>query len=228
MNGQSRAMMRWFAGRLSPLLLAACGSVDPGSIVGAATSARPPSPAAVVASNGSIFQSVNFKPLFEDARARAIGDTLTILISEKTSADKRTAATGAATGSVNAKTGQLLGVPASSTGMLTVNGSLTSKSDNKDTGSASYNFSSTMGVTVIDVLPNGNLLVSGEKQIGLDRGAEYIRFSGVVPLDAIGAGNVVPSTQVADARIEYRTNTQIAKSQLASMLNRFFYSLLPL
>ncbi len=228
MNGQSRAMMRWFAGRLSPLLLAACGSVDPGSIVGAATSARPPSPAAVVASNGSIFQSVNFKPLFEDARARAIGDTLTILISEKTSADKRTAATGAATGSVNAKTGQLLGVPASSTGMLTVNGSLTSKSDNKDTGSASYNFSSTMGVTVIDVLPNGNLLVSGEKQIGLDRGAEYIRFSGVVPLDAIGAGNVVPSTQVADARIEYRTNTQIDKSQLASMLNRFFYSLLPL
>ena len=221
-------MMRWFAGRLSPLLIAACGSVDPGSIVGAATSARPPSPAAVVASNGSIFQSVNFKPLFEDARARAIGDTLTILISEKTSADKRTAATGAATGSVNAKTGQLLGVPASSTGMLTVNGSLTSKSDNKDTGSASYNFSSTMGVTVIDVLPNGNLLVSGEKQIGLDRGAEYIRFSGVVPLDAIGAGNVVPSTQVADARIEYRTNTQIDKSQLASMLNRFFYSLLPL
>ena len=221
-------MMRWFAGRLSPLLIAACGSVDPGSIVGAATSARPPSPAAVVASNGSIFQGVNFKPLFEDARARAIGDTLTILISEKTSADKRTAATGAATGSVNAKTGQLLWVPASSTGMLTLNGSLTSKSDNKDTGSASYNFSSTMGVTVIDVLPNGNLLVSGEKQIGLDRGAEYIRFSGVVPLDAIGAGNVVPSTQVADARIEYRTNTQIDKSQLASMLNRFLYSLLPL
>ena len=182
----------------------------------------------VVAGNGSIFQGVNFKPLFEDARAGAIGDTLTILISEKTSADKRTAATGAATGSVNARTAQLLGLPASSTGMLTLNGSASSKSDNKDTGSASYNFSSTMGVTVIDVLPNGNLLVSGEKQIGLDRGAEYIRFSGVVPLDAIGAGNVVPSTQVADARIEYRTNTQIDKSQLSSMLNRFFYSLLPL
>jgi flagellar L-ring protein precursor FlgH len=221
-------MRRSIACWLSPLLLAACGSVAPSSIVGTATSARPPVAAAVAANNGSIFQSANFKPLFEDVRARAIGDTLTILISEKTSADKKAAATGAATGSVNARTGQLLGVPASSSGMLTLNGSVTSKSDNKDTGSASYNFSSTMGVTVIDVLPNGNLLVSGEKQIGLDRGAEYIRFSGVVPLSAIGAGNVVPSTQVADARIEYRTNTQIDKSQLSSMMNRFFYSLLPL
>lgn len=221
-------MMRFPPAVLLSLLLAACGSVDPSSIVGSATSARPPAAAVVAANNGSIFQNASFKPLFEDVRARAIGDTLTILISEKTSADKKTAATGAATGSVNAKTGQLLGVPSSSSGMLTLNGSVTSKSDNKDTGSASYNFSSTMGVTVIDVLPNGNLLVSGEKQIGLDRGAEYIRFSGVVPRSAIGAGNVVPSTQVADARIEYRTNTQIDKSQLSSMMNRFFYSLLPL
>ena len=210
------------------LLLAACGSVAPSSIVGSATSARPKASVVAPADNGSIYQIASFKPLFEDPRARAIGDTLTILISEKTSADKKTAATGAATGSVNARTGTLLGVPASSSSMLTLNGGVTSKSDNKDTGSAAYNFSSTMGVTVIDVLPNGNLLVSGEKQIGLDRGAEYIRFSGVVPLSAIGAGNVVPSTQVADARIEYRTNTQIDPSQLSSMMNRFFYGLLPL
>ena len=85
-----------------------------------------------------------------------------------------------------------------------------------------------MGVTVIEVLANGNLLVSGEKQIGLDRGAEFVRFSGVVPLASIGIGNIVSSTQVADAKIEYRTNTQIDQSQLSSMMNRFFYSMLPL
>ena len=227
MSARNR-MMRLLAAVPLALLLAGCAAVEPSSIVGTATSARPSASAVPAAGNGSIYQISSFRPLFEDVRARAIGDTLTILISEKTSADKKTAATGAATNSVNAKTGQLLGVPASSSSLLTLNGGVTSKSDNKDTGSAAYNFSSTLGVTVIDVLPNGNLLVSGEKQIGLDRGAEYIRFSGVVPVSAIGAGNVVPSTQVADARIEYRTNTQIDRSQLSSMFNRFFYGLLPM
>ena len=221
-------MLRFLCFVLLSALLAACGSVDPSSIVGSATSARPQPSAAQPANNGSIFQSASFKPLFEDPRARAIGDTLTILISEKTSADKKTVASGSVSGSVNAKTGQLLGVPSSTSNLLSVNGSVISKSDNKDTGSAAYNFSGTLGVTVIEVLPNGNLLVSGEKQVGLDRGAEYIRFRGVVPPSAIGAGNVVPSTLVADARIEYRTNTQIDQSQISSMFNRFFYSLLPL
>jgi hypothetical protein len=40
-------------------------------------------------------------------------------------------------------------------------------------------------------------------------------------------GNVISSTQVADARIEYRTNTQVDQSAIASMMNRLFYSILP-
>jgi flagellar L-ring protein precursor FlgH len=210
------------------LLLSACASVVPSSIVGSSTTAMPQASAVSVPNNGTIFQNATFRPMFEDARARAVGDTLTILISEKTSADKTSTATGAMTGSVNANTGQLLAIPGTTIGMLGINGSVTSKSDNKNTGSSGYNFTGTMGVTVMAVLSNGNLLVSGEKQMGLDRGAEYVRFSGVVPVRAIGAGNVVPSTLVADARIEYRTNTQIDKSQIASMLNRFFYSMWPL
>ena len=59
-----------------------------------------------------------------------------------------------------------------------------------------------------EVLPNGNLMVSGEKQIGINQGVEYMRFSGMVDPRAIQTGNTVPSTQVADARIEYRGNGQ--------------------
>jgi flagellar L-ring protein precursor FlgH len=81
---------------------------------------------------------------------------------------------------------------------------------------------------VIDVLPNGNLLVSGEKQIAFDRGAEFIRFSGVVNPDTIAAGNTVSSSQVADARVEYRTNSRIDKADIMSQLTRFFLSALPL
>jgi flagellar L-ring protein precursor FlgH len=83
-------------------------------------------------------------------------------------------------------------------------------------------------VTVVDVLENGNLVVSGEKQVAFDRGTEFVRFSGVVNPDTIMLGNVVPSTKVADARIEYRTNSQLDAAQVASILARFFLSFSPL
>ncbi len=221
--------MKFIFLQLSTLLtLTACSAIPPSSITDIPSSARPKVAALNNYSNGTIFQTDSFKPIFEDRRARAVGDLLTILVSEKSSADKTNAASGANSGSFNSKAGQLFGLPASTASLLSLNGSSSVNSSNKSAGSASYNFSTTMGVTVIEVLANGNLLVSGEKQIGLDRGSEFVRFSGVVPVGSIGIGNIVSSTQVADARIEYRTNTQIDQSQIFSMLNRFFYSMLPL
>jgi flagellar L-ring protein precursor FlgH len=210
------------------LILSGCIAIAPSSIIDVPVSARPKVVALNNPSNGTIFQSDNFKPIFEDRRARTVGDLLTILVSEKSSVDKTNASSGANSGSFNSKPGQLFGLPLSTSSLLSLNGSSSINSSNKSAGSASYNFSTTMGVTVIEVLTNGNLVVSGEKQIGLDRGSEFVRFSGVVAVSSIGAGNSVLSTQVADARIEYRTNTQIDQSQMTSMMNRFFYSVLPL
>jgi flagellar L-ring protein precursor FlgH len=208
--------------------LSGWGAVARSAIIDVPSSARAKVVALNNPSNGTIFQSDSFKPIFEDRRARAVGDLLTILVSEKSSVDKTNAASGANSGSFNSRIGQLFALPASSASLLTLNGNSSVNSSNKSAGSASYNFSTTMGVTVVEVLANGNLLVSGEKQIGLDRGSEFVRFSGVVAVSSIGVGNVVSSTPVADARIEYRTNTQIDKSQMSSMMNRLFYSMLPL
>jgi flagellar L-ring protein precursor FlgH len=83
-------------------------------------------------------------------------------------------------------------------------------------------------VTVIEVLPNGNLLVSGEKQIGLKEGEEFVRFSGVVNPITITASNTVTSTQVADARIEYKSNGFLDSAQVMGWLGRFFLTFLPL
>jgi flagellar L-ring protein precursor FlgH len=83
-----------------------------------------------------------------------------------------------------------------------------------------------MAVTVIEVLANGNLMVSGEKQVAFDKNAEFIRFSGVVnPISIIN--NAVSSTQVADARVEYRTNTRVDTTEVLSHVARFFFSLSP-
>ncbi|MDB5838375.1 MAG: flagellar basal body L-ring protein FlgH [Herminiimonas sp.] len=213
--------------------LSGCASV-PESIVQHPTTARPyqaagpAAPAAPAASNGAIFQSASYRPMFEDRRARLVGDTLTILITERTSADKSAANGSSKSGSVSATIGQLFGIPTSTTDKLGLSTSGARKFEDKDTASSGNTFSSTLTVTVVEVLPNGNLVVSGEKQVAFDKGAEFIRFSGVVNPNHITAGNTVPSTQVADARAEYRTNTQIDKAQVLGALTRFFLSVLPL
>jgi flagellar L-ring protein precursor FlgH len=80
---------------------------------------------------------------------------------------------------------------------------------------------------VIEVLPNNNLIVSGEKQIGINQGSEFIRFSGVVNPNTIVNGNTVTSTQVADARIEYRGTGYIDEAQTMGWMSRFFLTFLP-
>jgi flagellar L-ring protein precursor FlgH len=200
----------------------------PSSIVQMPTTAVP-SPARIAPqANGAIFQVSAYRPMFEDRRARLVGDLLTISINEKTTAAKAAGDSASKTNSASFSPAALFGIPASTIAGLGVSASGSLKYEDKGAASSSNNFNGVIGVTVIDVLPNGNLVVSGEKQIAFDRGAEFIRFSGIVNPDTIAAGNVVPSTQVADARVEYRTNTRLDKADVMSALARFFLSVLPL
>lgn len=207
---------------LGTLALAGC-STTPTSIVQRPTSVRPmvqdmPAPA-----SGAIYQAASFRPMFEDRRGRHIGDMLTIAIVEKTAAVKAGASSGNKSGSVS------FAAPAIAQGRLggTVAANAANKFSDGDNQSASNTFTGTIGVTVTEVLPNGNLIVSGEKQVAMNKGVEFIRFSGMVNPDTIQTGNTVSSTQVADARVEYRTNSQIDRAEMTAMASRFFQSLLP-
>jgi len=71
------------------------------------------------------------------------------------------------------------------------------------------------------------MLVSGEKQIGLNHDDEFIRFSGVVDPATIGFSNSVSSVQVADARIEYRGSGAVDSAQVMGWLAKFFLTFLP-
>lgn len=208
-------------------LLAGCAST-PSPIVQQPISARPQPGILPAPANGAIFQAAAYRPMFEDRRARMVGDILTITISEKTSAAKSAANSGSKAGATSSKVTSLFGVPAVTTGKLGVGGATSNSFEEKGAESASNSFTGTIGVTVVDVLQNGNLVVSGEKQISFDKGSEFVRFSGVINPDTISTGNIVSSTQVADARVEYRTNTRVDKAEMMSMLARFFLSVLPL
>ncbi|MGV8900066.1 MAG: flagellar basal body L-ring protein FlgH [Burkholderiaceae bacterium] len=204
-------------------LVSGC-AVTPNSIVVQPTTAKAISPSVLPQTNGAIFQNAAYRPLFEDRRARMIGDILTINITEKTSAGKASAQSSSKSGSTKFAAPLLFGTPAA----IGLQASSDNKLDGKGAETASNNFTGTLGVTVIDVLPNGNLLVSGEKQIAFDGGSEFVRFSGVVSPDMISAGNVVSSTKVADARVEYRSNSQLDGAQVMSLIARFFLSVIPL
>jgi flagellar L-ring protein precursor FlgH len=206
-------------------LLAGCAGVTPTSIVQQPTTARArPTEAQLAANaNGAIFQYSGFRPLFEDRRARQVGDLITITITENTNAVKAGTSSGNKSGSVNATLPKII------QGRFgpTATASSTNTFADGDNQTASNTFSGTIGVTVTEVLPNGNLMVSGEKQIAMNKGIEYIRFSGMINPDTIITGNTVPSTQVADARVEYRTNSRIDQAEMTSMVSRFFLSVLP-
>lgn len=206
------------------LLLSACASA-PSSIVAGPTTARPlPPPYPPVAqNNGAIYQTNTYRPAFEDRRARHVGDVINVVITENTSAVKNGASSGSKSGSVN------FGIPGVFQNRLGTN--VATSADNKfadaDNQSMSNTFTGTIGATVVEVLPNGNLIIAGEKQVGLNKGTEYIRISGMVNPDSIVNGNAVTSTAIADARVEYRTKSNLDRAEVQSMLSRFFLSLLP-
>ena len=212
---------------LAGLALAGC-AITPSSVVQQPTSALPVATAPVPAANGAIFQSASYRPLFEDRIARHVGDVLTIDILEKTNAGKQASSNAAKKGSVNASIPTVTKFPFN--WLQGLNVAASSKVDYEDESkvNSGNNFTGSITVTVIDVLANGNLVVSGEKQVGLDKVTEYVRLSGVVKPDTITAGNRVASAQVADARIEYRTSSQIDSAEVAGWMARFFLSFIPL
>jgi flagellar L-ring protein precursor FlgH len=177
---------------------------------------------------GAIFQDgPGANALFEDRRPRNVGDILTILISEKVNATKNSGANASragSTASVFATIPKLIGgLLDGQDNKLSGTNTLTAKGG----ANANNTFNGVITVTVTDVMGNGNLLVSGEKQMGINQGTEYIRFSGVVNPRTVSGNNTVPSTLVADARIEYSAKGYIDEAQTMGWMQRIFLNVMP-
>ena len=213
--------------------LVGCVSNPPTSVHQPMT-AKPIERKVVAPADGAIYRAgINERPLFEDKRARNIGDILTINIVEKTTGNRKSSGSSSTANSINATTPSVtVGTPAKT---LLKAFAATSSSSNKTAttgaGAGSEDMTGTITVTVIEVLANGYLLVSGEKQVALNQSDEFIRFSGVVNPTTITSANTVQSTQVADARIEYKSagamSEVINDVQSLGFLGRFFMSVLP-
>lgn len=207
--------------------LSGCVTTTPPTAIHQPMSVRPEPRLAVAPANGAIYNVANARPLFEDRRARYVGDTLVINIVEKTQASKKSDTKAERSHTVNLSVPTIAGMPFKGVQGTALAAEDSNKFGGKGENSSSNDFTGTLTVTVIEVFPNGNLLVSGEKQIGLKEGEEFVRFSGVVNPNNITASNTVQSTQVADARMEFKANGFIDTAQVMGWLGRFFLSVLP-
>ncbi len=193
------------------------------------TSMRPVPTAVAPPTNGAIFQASQYRPLFEDYRARLVGDTIMVQIVEKISATQTSTSSIDKSGTVSGGVTAIPGIKANSFG--TGRASIGMNSSNTFAGKGSTvnsnDFSGTITATVTEVLPNGHLMIAGEKQIGVNHNVDVLRFSGQVDPRAIQTGNSVPSAQIANVRIEQRGRGQQADAQGIGWLGRFFLNVLP-
>lgn len=205
--------------------------------------ARPLEPKPPELNNGAIYQDGTGLRLFEDQRARRVGDILTITLVETTTASKSAATTSKKNDDISLTSPTLLGssvdfnipgevkkaVPLARTTHNDL--SVSAAGEREFTGSGASSQSNTLSgsiaVTVVEVLSNGNLVVRGEKIVGINEGDEYIQFTGIVRQQDIKSDNTVLSTYVANAQVRYGGSGAVADATSHGWLSKFFLAFWP-
>ncbi|AZZ43640.1 flagellar basal body L-ring protein FlgH [Stutzerimonas zhaodongensis] len=170
---------------------------------------------------GGLFRSGYSGSLISDRRAVRVGDILTVVLDESTQSSKSAGTSFGKESSVGIGVPTILGktypdVETSASGEREFKGSAKSSQQNTLRGS--------IAVSVHRVLPNGTLLIKGEKALRLNQGDEYIRLTGLVRIDDINRYNQVSSQSVANAKISYAGRGVLNDSNSAGWLTRFFAS----
>jgi flagellar L-ring protein precursor FlgH len=184
------------------------------------TAAPPPS------GNGAIYQAGYDVPLLENATARRVGDIVTIRLVENTNASKSSSTTTSKATTVALPGPTVGGRPVTVNGTAILSGGVENEASFDGEGSSrqSNRLNGDITVTVVRRLPNGTLMVRGEKWITINQGRELVRISGLVRQIDIEPDNTVPSAKVANAAITYVGKGALADASAPSWLARFFMS----
>ncbi len=196
----------------------------------------PPAHTSMELQNGSIYQAAQDVRLFEDVKARRVGDVITVVLQESTSASKSAKTTADKDQEATIANPTFFGaapqfnlpglIPLDSNRNNTLEQSLSASRafDGEADSSQSNSLTGAITVTIADVLPNGNLVVRGEKWLTLNQGEEFIQISGIVRPQDISPNNSILSTQIGDARITYSGKGFLHDSNNMGWLARFFNS----
>jgi flagellar L-ring protein precursor FlgH len=201
---------------------------EPGKGAEARFATTSPIDPSTLPATGAIYQPAVSLLLFEDYKARRVGDILTVVLMEETNARKSADASSSREANVEVTDPIVFGRPVTNGGTPILNTDVTGSQSFDGEGEAAQSnmLEGSITVTVAEVLPNGNLVVQGEKWIRINRGEEFLQLRGIVrPVD-VGPSNTVLSTQVADAELAYGGTGQVARASAQGWLSRFFGSIL--
>jgi flagellar L-ring protein precursor FlgH len=204
--------------------LIACGLFPRGpEPMAASLTALPP---AAEATPGAIYQSGREVAWLEDLKAHRVGDIITIRLREATQASKSSSTKTKKDTAVTNAGPTLLGRGVTLNGTPLLSNSLDGSQQFQGEGSSSQSNSldGSITVTVVERLPNGNLVIQGDKWLTLNQGDEFIRIRGVVRPFDVGTDNTVTSDKIANARISYSGRGSVSNSNRAGWLARFFSS----
>jgi len=176
--------------------------------------------------NGSIYQNGYGISLFSDVSAKRVGDVITVILDESTNARKSATTNTSKDSAMEIPIPTILGAGLTKDGIDILNTDIESSRSFSGAGDSSQSNSlqGRITVTVAEVLPNGYLMVQGEKRLTLNQGNEHVRFSGIVRPADIKADNTVSSTSVANAQIIYAGTGVIAEANTKGWFSRFLSS----
>ncbi len=212
------------------VLSAGCASMSPPPPVDILPTAPPPltlAPRTPQPVTGGLFHTASYRPSFEDRRARLVGDNVTIQIVENVTASQKSSSTVDRTSKVSSGVTALPFTGQKFTDKLGVGANSENAFEGKGGTESANTFQGSITAIVIDVLPNGHLVVAGEKQIGVNQNVDVLRFSGTVDPRALQPGSIVASTQMANVRVESRGRGAQGEAQVTGWLGRFFNTVTP-
>ena len=212
------------------LLASSCASLSPAPPVDVLPTTPPAlstTQRAPAAATGSLYSQASYRPMFEDRRARLVGDLVTIQIIENITASQKSSSTVDRNSETSAGISALPFVGKAFTDKTTLGAKSSNTFGGKGGAESANKFEGSITTSVIDVLPNGHLVVAGEKQIGVNQNMDVLRFSGTVDPRMLQPGSVIASTHVANVRVESRGRGAQNEAQVMGWMGRFFNSVTP-
>jgi flagellar L-ring protein precursor FlgH len=188
---------------------------------------------AAPAGPGSLWKDSSSRSMFADKRARSVGDIITILVQETSTASKENSTKTSKSSSVDASIDTFLYSPTAS-GLLTHNGKMpamkfggTQTFDGGGKINNSERITARIAVRVVDALPNGNLIIEGRRETFVSGEKQEAVLRGMVRGEDITAGNTVLSYNVADASIRFVSKGTITDNQRKGWLLRVWEKVTP-
>lgn len=221
---------RWIAGLLIVSMLTGCEAIlppSPGTDPNyAPTYPASPDPKQIRHVNGAIYNAETALPLFETPRARHVGDILTVHLIERTDAQKRAITRGRKNDKTQVVNKLVMGRPVALGSGYSFDFDLDAERQFNGEGQEVQNnkLAGDISVTVSKVLPNGNMVIQGEKWVRINQGSEFIKLSGIVRPQDIRPDNSITSDRVADARMSYGGVGQLNNMNAQGWLARFVWS----